>query len=1651
MPLHPVDTTRRIRDAYIRYLKTIKPFQDARLREEFSRALAAEDMLVKGPYIELTPPFKSGRPLQELLNEGLLSGRFRDLCHEKGFRLDRPLYLHQEEAIRKVRQGRNIVVTTGTGSGKTEAFLIPILDALVREEQAGSLGRAGVRALLLYPMNALANDQMERLRDYLAKFPQITFGRYVGETVATYRYALDTFEHLHHKPPLANEMISREQMQERPPHILLTNYAMLEYLLLRPADTNLFDGETGQNWRFIVLDEAHAYDGAQGTEIAMLLRRLQDRVTQGGKKRLQAIATSATLGEDNPKSRAKVADFAHRLFNLEFSPEDVIFGQRLPESGLAEAWGSGTPELYTALNSLADAWRESQAVPLPEELPGLPPDLLSNARRLAQKAEESLPRFLYEILKGDEHLHCLRRGLLERPLPLKQAARQVFPTHGDEEAQTNLASLVSIAILARERPDKVALLPARYHLFARALEGAFVCLNSKHPTHEIDGQPLLFLTRQKFCPHCGSRVFELANCTRCGESYLIGEELEGKLVPDTEANTDIIISPNHQYLIQTSVVYESDLRARNVKYFVLEALTAAAADEDALIEEQAESGDMADEQTASVEICPRCGAIFEKDVHQPPCACGIPRLSISRVEMGQKRTLERCVSCSTFGKKGVIYRFLTGQDAPVSVLAGTMYRDVPVARTHEERSKPGEGRKLLIFTDNRQRAAFFAPYLDRAQNRQLRRRLMVESLQRLNQDEPLRFSDWMDVLLTHSKRLGVFRVESSLREKKLTVATWLMQEFSGLDKRLGLEGVGLLYFRPFRLPTWQPPTELLENPWNLSPEEAFQVIAILLNTLRRQGAVSYLLEDENIHLLDSEKRDEFRPRARLFYVRENSAETRRKFGIYSWTPTPPFNNSRCDFLARLLARRKGEKKPIEKARGEAADCLRQIWRYLTSSETGSWIISESPDSVGTVYRLRHDLWEVIPTLESMQGWYLCDRCQNLTPFNVVDACPTYGCQGKLSPLSEHEYAVADNLYRFQYAQESALPFSAKEHTAQWKSAKAAEIQKQFIQGDYNALSCSTTFEMGVDVGDLNAVILRNVPPSTANYIQRAGRAGRRTDSIAMVITFAQRRQHDLTFYAEPERMIAGKLRPPIIPLKNDKIIRRHLHSVVFAAFLRWAKETYEYKYRNAGDFFAPENPAQNGPQLFRTFLASRPFELQAALLRITPQDDPTLAESLRLADWGWLTYLIDSDEAVLDKAAANITTELDEFRNLEEQAVARRKYPEAEEARKIQETIRKRELLGYLGSKNVLPKYGFPTDVVPLQTDHLNLVGAREIELDRDLKLAISEFAPGGQVVAAGKIWYSCGIKRLPGRAWVPYGYAVCSDCKRINIHSGTQIPRQCRCGKAIDERAPGEKLVKGIYITPEYGFIADNKTDVPGEQPPERIYASRIYLADYQASSDLQPFDPESIVPDPDFDAGVRVFKGYTRYAYLGLVNNGYGQGFKVCPTCGFADVIDPSRRQRWPSHINPQTHENCTGILSSFHLGHHFMTDVLQLRFTIPIEGDSAVFSFLYAILNGASDILEIPRSDIDGLVFYQDGKPSFLLYDTTPGGSGHVEMVYHNLRQALEGAYKRVANCDGCGRDTSCYSCLRGYNNQFVHDRLVRGIAADLLAAILGKPTQ
>ena len=672
---------------------------------------------------------------------------------------------------------------------------------------------------------------------------------------------------------------------------------------------------------------------------------------------------------------------------------------------------------------------------------------------------------------------------------------------------------------------------------------------------------------------------------------------------------------------------------------------------------------------------------------------------------------------------------------------------------------------------------------------------------------------------------------------------------------------------------------------------------------------------------------------------------------------------------------------------------------------------------------------------------------------------TYGCTGHLTPLATQSEMISENLYRRLYLSDQVFPLSAEEHTAQWTPKAGAEVQDRFIRGEINVLSCSTTFELGVDVGDLQAVLMRNMPPTTANYIQRAGRAGRRTDSPAYVLTFAQRRPHDLTYYSEPEKMVAGEMTPPYVPLSNVKIIRRHLHSVAFASFFRWAKQNAGSEYRMVGDFFLSDS-GSSGRDLLNNYLASEPDSLQTSLKNVIPS---SLWIELGVSDWLWVNELTnEAGTGVLDLAFDEFTQDDKYLNDLILQI--NQDWLKSREAKlldrikaldRVLNNIRGRELLGFLGGRNVLPKYGFPTDVVDLRTAHLAATPeAQKIDLSRDLRMAISEFAPGSEVVAAKKIWTSVGLGVHPRRSWETYKYAICNQCGKF--HHGLDLPPICTaCSAPLKP--------KGEFIIPVFGFIAGHDVDNPGEEQPQRTYSSQVYFADYDENR-VQKFG-ESTEYALVENVFLEIQQRYSKYGWMALVNDGFGQGFRICPTCGWAKVISftqnapvafglgQRRGAAQGGHNHPVTGEPCSGTTFTRHLGHRYLTDVLELRIygtSSLLRNPNAMRSLMYALLDGASKTLGIRRDDIDGTLFYRNygDPPSLILFDTVPGGAGHVEHVRNSLRQAAEAGLKKVETCQ-CGQpngDTSCYNCLRNYRNQRYHDELQRIYAIQLLKMIV-----
>jgi superfamily II DNA/RNA helicase len=1563
--MNPIELASQIEERYRRYLKTTFYFKDPELRRSFEQALDSGH-LSKGPYLEATPVFKRGQTPRGLFGD--LLGLQPDKGFLKAVQGDRPLYQHQEEAIRKAFEERNVVVATGTGSGKTESFLYPILLHLYQEFQAGQLG-SGVRALILYPMNALANDQRERLGEICKLLKEagasfrFTFGQYIGETPEdendSQRHARD---HLAERDQqgysviedgrvVHGELVLRSEMRRTPPHILLTNYSMLEYLLLRPDDSPLFDNGRARWWAFLVLDEAHQYRGSRGIEMAMLLRRLKQRLREGGRSEpFRCIATSATLvGGEGDKTA--VAQFAWGLFGEKFNTEDVILGETMPipKPGPKQLAHSN----YLSLKEILEKGPQNEA----------------QLGELASKVDVSLPedkelkRIIGSILQGDGRATALRRLITSNPAEVSKIADQVFDDLPTGERVPALAELVELLLQATDPLTGAPLLSTRYHLFLRSLEGAFVSLWSEKK---------VFLDRKTI----GGKgaAFEVALCRECGQHYFVAQKtfIGGKI-------QEAIRDPND---INFGATF---LRP---------------------IESEEEVNEDSDNEGAEVKqlfnLCVQCG---EAQRNEPTCGHSkFIRVVREHTPKDEDRAdqLAKCGACGySAAGRDPVREVVHGTDGPHAVIATTLYQSLPEKR-----------KKVLAFADGRQEAAFFAWYLEDSYRDVLSRNVTLKIAWSFGQYPAEGIGLYTIADKSFREYRDAFKKKPADDELTIRKNIWaaLYREFLTEEQRICLEGVGLIRWS-IQWPDWfRTPEDLTKPPWSLSEQETRDLALLLLDTMRTDRAVELRAEKgvslnwNDLNLQASQMR---------FRVGDPKGK-----GVRSWDGK---QGKRARFLAKLLMRITNDLSEQE-AVNNAVDALRAIWESVRQLDENA---PSSHDrlllSVDDARRLNPDWWR-LHLISDNDTIFRCDTCGRLQAISVRSVCPRHRCPGTLRPVRVSN--LEPNHYRFLYKE--ALPgvLRVEEHTAQLDKEKAREFQREFRSGNIHVLSCSTTFELGVDLGDLDTIFLRNVPPEAFNYAQRVGRAGRRSGYPGFAITYCRRGPHDLYHFSEPERMLSGKVRPPVLSLWNEKIIIRHVVAVALSRFFRAFPERFETVEKLFKDLQTPSGVAD-----FKAFLHENQAELGKSLRAIVPSPITT---QIGLVDGDWIAKITE-DESRFSLAEAEVSSDYRTAKDLEMTAVGKGDYDTAKWAKARAKTIAEEEVLSFLSRKAVIPKYGLPVDVVELDTQQARQNHeAFEVLLQRDLSIAISEFAPTSKLVANKKVWTSYGLKRLAEKEWPRKRY---KRCPRHNVFL------QWERGQPEPATPCGDPLTVSEYIIPRFGFVTDQDRPKEPKSRTARVFTTRPYFA-----GSLGPKPDEITMPSK---SPMLTMKKASPGSMVVLCEGRRGEGFYICGTCG------AGLRKREKTHKSPYG-QDCHGTLQQVSLGHEFVTDVLQLQFfPEPERGIDLVwfaYSIAYALVEGAAEMLEVPSTDLSATVAYtvQGSIPPIVVYDNVPGGAGLVARLEREevLRACLEAAQKRVSGNCGCEENTSCYGCLRSYRNQFAHQHLQRGPVVHYLETLLSK---
>ncbi len=1032
-----------------------------------------------------------------------------------------------------------------------------------------------------------------------------------------------------------------------------------------------------------------------------------------------------------------------------------------------------------------------------------------------------------------------------------------------------------------------------------------------------------------------AQPLEIALCRGCGQHYYVGREWNGKL-------QEAIRDPSHDDF--------------GVDYYL--PLTD---------DEHRGNNDM--------RLCRHCGELSHSETS---CGCGAT-IHVKKCEPHEEQPdqIKKCETCGysrgTIGDP--VQEIVHGADGPNSVIATALHELLPEDR-----------RKVLTFADSRQEAAFFAWYAEDSYTDLRNRNFLLRAMKMAEIDEEgLSIDDLRNRLFRQWEQAGLFADGDSKVEKNRTVLTVILREALTDERRLSLAGVGLVKWFVKIPGDFEAPKMMLEPPWNLDKNEALRLVEYLLDGLRPLLALE-LPEDDATPVWDEISSHSRRQTAYRVGRPGGSKNVRQWGGAQSAVV--------AHYLHRLLENSNLSKEEKQLA---SVELMEAVWRALRKCEGNVLSRAEGEDGA---FRL-NSKWVRIKLAGPEDVWE-CDACATLTAYNIRGVCPRKPCPGTLAAANQER--LRQNHYRILYESETLPPrLRAEEHTAQIDSDRARKLQDDFKRGGKQSrihlLSSSTTFEVGVDLGDLDVVFLRNVPPESFNYTQRVGRAGRgKTPGLA--VTYCRRNPHDLYHYEDPKKhVLEGVVRPPRLRMTNRKIILRHVTATALSLFFR-GNDANKERFKNVCAFIGDW---RDGRAVRDLGAFCRGNKLLADSLReIVPAD---LHEWMGFDNDAWVDK-IAGPESHLATVEAEVCSDRNQLVELRKRYIEEELDTRLAGIKRRRDTIEREKTLDFLSRKAVIPKYGFPVDVVELEIRTPD--GAPTgVQLQRDLSQAIAEYAPGSKVVANKKEWESCGIKVVQGKS-----------CRIQAFEYDDQ-----HNFKQWNENAPDAPAYARKYLVPEFGFVTPMKKPKPPQGRARRLYTTRPFFSGFDGT-------PESAII-----GGVELTKALPGRLVI-LCEGKKRQGFFICLDCG------AHMTERKAKHTAPLQYE-CKGTLKNFSLGHELATDVMRLQFP-GVQDTWDAYSVGYAVLLGAAEMLGIPSTDLNVTV----SGTAIVLYDDVPGGAGLVARLEQQnvFEEALQLSAARVSDDGAHGCDSSCYGCLRSYRNQFAHPHLARQRAHEILQAAI-----
>jgi ATP-dependent helicase YprA (DUF1998 family) len=1740
------ETIAQIQAALCDYIEATYHVGHPALVAQRRQLLQQPEVIAQKPYFESTPRYQPGRRFEELD----ISQAARDLLELLASGgpgtagLHNPPYTHQAAALEYVvAGGKNLAVTTGTGSGKTETFLLPLL-AKLTEEASGrpeSFEQPAVRAMVLYPMNALVNDQLGRLRLLLGDsrvreaFTEwagrpARFARYTSRTLypgvrtadrdqrrltPIKRFYLDLLERQadtmnpgHVKaselitklqergkwPAKANiadwygaphrpwekgglpnrallhrddaELLTRHEVVDTPPDILITNYSMLEYMMMRPLERPIFDKT--RDWLaahkdekfLLVVDEAHLYRGSAGAEVALLIRRLRARLGIPA-NRLQIITTSASFSDS---SYAK--EFAAQLTGTDVAQFEAIGGDILKRQHA----GTGTEE---------DA-RDLAQIPLQpffqytsesERLAAIS-DFLK-ARGIAAQQHLVLATALATALETYQPFNLLVNVTMQEARPVDELGERLFPDVEAELANHAVTALITLGSIARHREGEASLLPSRIHAFFRGLPGLWACSDSDcdaldgsirqmgGPVGKVYAQP------RETCT-CGARVFELYTCRHCGSAYL-------------RAYTNNLDNPRTLWS-EPGFGFETGTGP-------VEALHAL----DLLMEEarSVEEPPSHSLDLVTGQIDPRHLGRRYRNVYLPAKRAGEKITddedgSVSFAD-GEFKPCGVCDGRAGFGRSSVQDHQTKG-DQPFQALV-TRQLEVQPASSEMSEFAPLQGRKVLAFSDSRQVAARLAPNLQAYAMQDAIRPLIVRGWSELAANtavnQVLSLNHLTLAAMVGARRLKV-RLRPELRSGE-TMAGFALARQHLENGALEPEGNPLA----------------LMSSGGGTPESLLRIVhRSLTNRYYSLQALGLASVVENVALRSSLP-------GRLPAIPDLAESDDQKLALVrlwlSHWVTPGVGIRFADTPKAW----EGAKEGLHAHSGNFSVLQRWLGRDHRRIFDKAWVPVLLNTFCTSVDKRKHFLEAFNLSLEVLGDWAYCTRCRfTQRPFpgstkcvncrsgevEIVDAANSIVFEARKS------YYRGSTLRAMVANPESPVSLIAAEHTAQLNAAqpteifsKAEEYELLFQDVDLgydgnsrtavDVLSCTTTMEVGIDIGQLSGVALRNMPPSRANYQQRAGRAGRRGNATATVVSFGSADTHDDHYFRSPAEMIRGRVIDPKLTMDNVEIARRHVAAYLLQRYHREKLPTFNPSKHttqlfevlgtvtgffdptadlNRDDFecwltdrkpllhaelddWLPQELGSERPGLLESFGETTLEHIDKALLTVQPSaseepssEDPTFAtpkvSGVTTASNGDLVQIIDPVAPAEDGAASP--------------------NPEQVEI----------NLLDRLLERGVLPRYAFPTDVANFHVFDRHNSKPRHPEFlyapSQSLPIALSQYAPGKSVWIDNKEWRS-GAIYSPTRsarfaAWQARKlYQECQVCHYAELNENDTVkPGQLNsCPACKTEGRFGPAL---MWIRPP-GFahpVSEEGQSSPDDSPANS-YATRAKLA---APGPTEPAAWQGTDRNIWWNAGRQD---------LVITNTGPGnKGYSYCQDCGLIEPAESTTSRVSARHRRPypeDVEEDCLGKRTwyALSLGTEFRTDVMLVRLIAEqpvrlhhetLATHVALRTLAEALTISATQLLGIETSELQAEyrpALTEGGaaghEAEIYLYDTLPGGAGFASRAADLGPELFELTLKRLEECpEDC--DSSCYRCLRSFRNRFEHTLLDRSAGASLLRYLL-----